>query len=59
MGYKERIEEMRVGYKLLFDRLGNRPSSDLAEGVDKKKLEEAYNKIVNEYVWVLKKRTSL
>jgi hypothetical protein len=58
MRHEERIEIMKEGHKALFDRLHKHSVEleRLPEGVDREKLEKAYDRIDNEYEWVLKKR---
>ncbi len=56
MKYEEKIDHMRAGHRMLSERLGSNAVWQLPENVDKQKLESAYDKIENEYEWVLKRK---
>ena len=48
---------MKTSYKNLVGKIGNLSPFRPSANVDKKKFEDACDKIANEYVWVLKRRS--
>ena len=59
MQYEERMERLKNGHKALMGKLNEWSLKQLPENVDREKLERAYDKIENEYVLVLKKKSEL
>jgi hypothetical protein len=57
MRHDERIEIMKEGYKALYERLESKQMAHLPKNVDRKKLEKTYDRIDNQYEWVLRKKT--